>query len=121
MAKVTLESDALKITFSFFDRVLTLTGELNIPLAHVDGIGPGSVEMDAPRRYQMPGVWAPGTIMAGIFIDEVGRTLWDVHNIENAVAIYFTHEAYFAAVIDVDDPDAVTAAVTRAVAMHRAQ
>jgi hypothetical protein len=64
----------------------------------------------------MPDIEAPSPTMSGIFINELGHTLWDVQDIEKAVAIYFVQETYFAAVVEVDNPDAVIEAVTLAIA-----
>lgn len=119
MATVTLDRDSLRIVFAFQDRLFTLNGELKIPLAHIIGIAPAQVDVGAPRRFKMPSIQAPRAMMAGIYINELGHTLWDVANIEKAVAIYFVQETYFAAVVEVDNPEAVIAAVTDALAVHR--
>ncbi len=120
MPCVDVQPDRLVITFGFFFRLLTLRGELRIPVDHVNGVGPGHPEMATSRRYQMPGVWAPGTIMAGVFSNAEGRTLWAVRNIDRAVAVYLRDEKFVAAVLEVDDPDATIAEIMRAAALYRA-
>ena len=59
--------------------------------------------------------------MAGIFINDKGRTLWDVHDIEKSIAIYFNHESFLAAVVEVEDPVAAIAQVTRSLSIYRAR
>ena len=121
MANVTVESDSVKIVFAFLDRLFGLNGVLQIPLAHIIGIGPGRVADGAPRRFRMPAIRPPRPKMAGIYINELGHTLWDVQNMDKAVAIYFVGETYFAAIVEVPDPDAIIDVVTRALEAHRAR
>jgi hypothetical protein len=121
VAKIEVAGDDVVVTFGTVYRLLTWTRDMRIPLGQIDGVGPGAVEVNTRRDLQWPGIWARGTIMAGIFINAEGRTVWDVRDIERSVAIYISGGTYLAVVAGVDEPDATIATITRAVALFRSR
>ena len=119
MTRVEIERDDIVIHLGVIDAVLDLQRELRIPLSHIAGVYDAHEELRDHPVLQMPGIWAPGTIIAGRFIGRGWRALWAVRDIAKAIAIYLRNEDYDKVVIEVQDPATTTRLILRAAAMPR--
>ena len=116
MAEIELTADALVLHVTGADRIFALKSQLIIPLEHVRGVSRD--EEEAQRWYhgiRAPGAQIPGVITAGTFYQHGERVFWDVHHPEKAIALSLRDERYSKLVVEVEDPDAVIAAIRAAV------
>ena len=60
------------------------------------------------------GARVPGVITAGSFRQEGDTVFWDVHDPEKAIIIELADERYARLVVEVEDPSATVALITRA-------
>jgi hypothetical protein len=115
MAHVVIEQDHLTIGITGLDRVLAFRSELRIPLAHIRG-----VEVRPPEALswfhglRMPGINLPGVVTAGTFYTGDGRVFYDMHDPHQTIALELDHESYRRVIVQVDDPEAVAAAIQSA-------
>jgi hypothetical protein len=114
MAAVTVGARALTVEFRGIHRFWTLRRRLNVPLEHiVDARADRSLAASSPG-WRLLGAELPGVVVAGRFISNGERAFWDLRNPDKAVVIELRDERYARLVLEVDDPDAVVAAVHRA-------
>jgi hypothetical protein len=115
MAEIELTSGALIVRVTGVDRILALKSELTVPLEHVLGVARDTEEARSWHHgVRAPGTNVPGVITAGTFHEHGERVFWDVHHPERAIALSLRDESYAKLVIEVDDPEAVIAAVEAA-------
>jgi len=115
MTTVTIEETALTIEVEGLDKIWALKSHLTIPLRH---IAEARYDPEAARGWwhgiRMPGTQIPGVITAGTFYQAGNRVFWDVHNPDNAIVIMLHDETYHELVIEVEDPEATAAEISRA-------
>jgi hypothetical protein len=113
-----IRNDELIVHVRGWDRVFAFKSELRIPLAHVEGVARAGTELDAWKGWRVPGTSFPG-FHAGTFYGRDGRAFWDVRGRDNAIAVYLRDDRFSKLIIDVDDPEAAIAMITRAAATPR--
>ncbi len=118
MTKLEIDGNDLVVHVQGLDVLLAFKSELRIPLSHVEGIARAGDELQGPKGLRVPGIAIPG-LWVGTFYGEDGRAFWDVSGGANAIAIYLRDDRFSKLVIDVDDPTAAIALVTRAAATPR--
>ena len=118
MTTIELTGAELIVHVQGLDKVLSFKSEIRVPLAHVEGVAPASEEAAAPKGTRAPGISIPG-LTAGTFYGPDGRAFWDVHDAAKAIVIYLRHDTFTKLIVEVEDPDAVVRAITRAVATPR--
>jgi hypothetical protein len=121
VTKVEIQDDQLVARIQGLDKVLALTSELSIPLAHVQGAAVSLPEVRRrwrnPLRLHVPGTDMPYLVMAGTFLFLDGEhAFWDVHDPNRTVVIELDHERFSKLVLEVEDPQATAAAINAAVA-----
>lgn len=116
MARVEIDGEELIVHVTGWDQLWSLKSQLTIPLAHVTGASANPQEAHQWwKGLRMPGTSIPGVIAAGTFYKDGERVFWDVHDPDKTVLIRLAHEQYSRLIIQVDEPEAVVAAINRAV------
>ena len=114
MAVVSIEADALRVTFRGIHRLWTLRRRLTVPLAHiVDARRDPSLASSSPG-WRLLGAELPGVVAAGRFVKDGERAFWDVVDPAKAVVIELRGERYARLVLEVDDPEKTVDSVRRA-------
>lgn len=99
----------LKVTISGWDAVWAFKRSLTIPLAHVVG---ASVEPVSNKpSWRIFGTGIPGGLKAGWFRAKGENEFWLVHRRTTALEIRLRNEKYARLMLQVDDPEAVAAAI----------
>jgi len=96
------------------DKLWALKSHLTIPLAHVRGAMPDPAIAQDHRGWRGPGTYVPGVVTAGTFHLRGDRIFWDVHDASKALVIDLDNEDYRRLIIEVDDPQATTDVIERA-------
>jgi hypothetical protein len=92
------------------DKLWSLRGRLEIPLAHIAGVrADPSVAHGWWHGLRLGGTNLPGVLTAGTFYHEGGFVFWDVHDPEGTIVVDLEHEHYRALVIEVAHPRQVAA------------
>ena len=116
MAQIEITPQALIVHITGADRLWTLKSHLEIPLEHV--VSASQAADDAHtwlKGIRIEGSHVPGVLSAGIFHRHGDLVFWDVHHSEKAVAIKLKDDRFARLVIEVDDPAATVAAITKAI------
>jgi hypothetical protein len=121
MTKVEILDDQLVARIQGFDQVLALRSELSIPLAHVKGaaVSPPEVRKRWRNllRAHVPATDIPYVVMAGSFLFLDGEhAFWDVHDPDRTIVVELDHERFAKLVLEVEDPQAIAAAIKAAIA-----
>jgi hypothetical protein len=121
VTKVEIEDGRLIARIQGLDQVLAFKSELSIPLTHVKGAAVSPPEVRRrwrnPLRIRLLGSDMPYVVMAGSFVFLEGEhAFWDVHDPDGTVVIELDHEKFAKLVLEVEDPEATTAAINAAVA-----
>ncbi len=116
MADITIEDGMLVVTMHGADKLWALKSRLEIPMAHVRGAGidPDFIRNERYKGIRAGGTSMPGVITAGTFRQHGDWVFWDVHEPDKAVIIELADERYARLVVQVDDPYATAAAITKA-------
>ncbi len=90
------------------DKLWAFKSSLEIPLAHIAGVGPANPEVTNGWLHgiRMPGTNLPGVITAGTFYQDGKRVFWDVHDREKTIVIDLHDERYNQLIVEVADPRA---------------
>jgi hypothetical protein len=115
MARVEVVGHQLCVQIEGTDKLWSLKGRLEIPLAHVTGAEADSEAVRDRKGRRGPGTHVPGVVVAGTFHHQGDWEFWDVHNAAKAVVIRLTDERYTRLVVGVDDPAQTVAAIRQAV------
>jgi hypothetical protein len=113
----------LRIRIHGWDILLALRTSLTVPLAHVVGARARPPEADFDRAiceaWRGVGTYSPGKLAAGSVMLRDGRSFYDVHHPERAIAIDLAGEPYRHLVVEVDgeQPEASVERIERA--LHR--
>lgn len=114
--KVGIESDALAVAFTGWDRVWSFHRGARIPLAHITSahVGDRDEEMRT-ARLRIAGSYIPKRVAAGLFtMRSGGRQLWAVYRRRDVLVIDLTDEKWKRLVLQVDDPAALASSIERA-------
>ena len=85
-------------------------------MAHLVGASPATEEAQTwLKGFHMGGMHVPGVLSAGSFHHQDDRVFWDVHNANKAIAITLKDDRYARLVVEVADPTATLAAISKAV------
>ena len=117
MVDVSISNGNLVLHVQGIDKLGTLKGSLEIPLAHIVEIkadADPSVAHGWWHGLKMPGTNIPGVLTAGTFYQHGQRAFWDVHNPDNAVVIQLKDERYNELIVEVADPKAAVELVKTA-------
>ncbi len=117
MVNITIGADTLILDVIGWDKIWSLKGRIEVPLAHVKS---ARVDPNAARGWwhglRMPGTQLPGVIIAGSYY-KLGRTaFYDVHDPDNTIVIDLDHEHYDQLVVEVENPDDEARRINEAVA-----
>jgi hypothetical protein len=96
-------------------RFLSLREQVIFDLSNVIDVAPAGVDM-RPPWVRAPGTFFPGVIAAGIFRGKGRKEFWDTLFDGRGLRIDLSGSDFTRLVLDVADPDAVRAQLTRAVA-----
>lgn len=115
MTTIEITGDELVVHVQGWDQLWAFKSELRIPLQHVAGAQRSEGAAHAWPGLRVPGTSFPGFI-AGTYYAGDGRAFWDVHTPGKAIEISLHDDHFAKLVIDVEDPAAAIAQITRAVA-----
>ena len=105
-AEISISGDVLIVGIRGADRLWALKNRLEIPLAHVTGVGSAQTEA---RKWlhgvRLVGTEVPGVVTAGRFYSNGQWEFWDVHHPDKAIGIDLRDERYHRLVVEADDPD----------------
>ena len=120
MAHIEFTPQALIVHITGADRLWALKSHLEIPLAHVIGASQETEEAQAWLKGLVHGgiTHVPGVLSAGTFHHHGDRVFWDVHDPDKAIAISLKDDRYARLVVEVDDPVATLAAITKAIPLR---
>ena len=103
------DEDAV-VRFSGLDVLWALRRTARFPRAAVTAAAVGPPPR--PRGFRAPGTHVPGFVSAGTWRSRHGTELWCVHGDEQALVVELDESAPFRRVVlELDDPDAVAAAL----------
>jgi hypothetical protein len=116
MAHLSIAAGILHIRLGGFDRILTLTGELTVPLAHITAVSPRPLEAHAWfHGLRVTGTALPGVVAAGEFLTAAGLVFFDVHQPDQTIALDVAHDEYRRIIVQVDEtPEAAVARIQAA-------
>jgi hypothetical protein len=114
VTRVTVEGDQLVVEIEGLDKLWAVKSRLSIPLVNVVGAVADPGVGDEHKGLRAPGTHLPGVIVAGTYYTHGERVFWDVHDPAKAVVITLTNQRYARLVVEVDDPAATVALITRA-------
>ncbi|MEA2161229.1 MAG: hypothetical protein QOD66_3609 [Solirubrobacteraceae bacterium] len=105
-ASIEITTDFLTVHIEGADKLWALKSRLQIPLANVISAQPARTEATGwLHGMRVGGTHIPGVISAGRFYSHGELVFWDVHEMENAIAIQLLDERYDKLVIEVENPD----------------
>lgn len=114
MAVVSIEADALRVTFRGIHRLWTLRRRLTVPLAHIVDARRDASLASASPGWRLLGAELPGVVAAGRFVKDGERAFWDVVDPAKAVVIELRGERYARLVLEVEEPEKTVDTVRRA-------
>lgn len=115
MTQVEMTPQSLIVHITGADRLWTLKSHLEIPLGHVVSATPAADDAHTwLKGVRIEGTHVPGVLSAGIFHHHGDLVFWDVHHAEKAIAITLKDDRFARLVIEVEDPAATIAAITKA-------
>jgi hypothetical protein len=115
MATLEIASGKLVVHIEGVDKFFALASRLEVPLEHIS-----SVEVNPADAHQIwhglrVGTNLPGVITAGRFLQSGEWAFWDVHNPDDAIAIYLHDDSYARVVIGVSDPEVAASMIRGAI------
>jgi hypothetical protein len=113
MAVVSIEPDALRVTFRGIHRFWALRRQLDVPLAHIVGARIDPLLASASPGWRVLGADLPGVVAAGRFVSHGERVFWDVVHPDKAVVVELRDERYARLVLEVDQPQKTVDTVRR--------
>ncbi|TPG72137.1 hypothetical protein [Hymenobacter nivis] len=116
MVKIEQQDDVVVFVVEGWHKLWALRSELRIPQAHIKG-----ARRDAQAAHasglRMPGTHIPGFLKAGTFyIDgffDSKPSFIDVQHAANTIVVDLADEQFNRLIIEVEDPDAAVALLTR--------
>jgi hypothetical protein len=116
MATVTIDAEKATILMSRLDRVLSLKGELTIPLKHITSVTVRPEEARSWFHGLRIGTNIPGVLTAGTFYTGDGKVFYDMHDPEQTIAIELQDDSYQRVIVQVDDPEATAERINASLA-----
>ena len=105
MVELSISQGNLTLHVKGVDKLWALKSSLEIPLAHIVGVGPANPEVTRGwHGIRMPGTYFPGVITAGTFYQNGKKVFWDVHDPEKTIVIDLSDERYNQLIVEVADP-----------------
>lgn len=114
MVTVAVAGDCLRVRFSGWSRVWTLSGGFDAPLSSVRGARADPGLLLAPDGIRVGGAYVPGRIVAGRYWRPGFSSFWCVRDPKRTVIIDLSGWRYDRLVLQVNDPNAVAAEIRRA-------
>lgn len=114
MTRIDLHDDALVVEQSTIDKILSLRGNVRVPLANVIGATVDPVIGSEPTGIRIPGTHIPGFYVVGTFRAKEAKTFWNTRRGTNAVVVDLTGHGFDRLVIEVDDPHGTVASINAA-------
>jgi len=115
MVEISVVGDRVRFEVEGLDKFWALKSHLEIPLEHVLN---ARIDPEPARGWwhgvRLPGTQIPGVLTAGSFYQHGGFVFYDVHNPDNTIVLDLDHEHYKQLVIEVADPAAAVALLSRA-------
>lgn len=115
MVEIEVTGTTVRVHVLGAHRFLSLREQVTFDLSDVIEVAPAAVDL-RPPWVRAPGTFFPGVIAAGIFRGKGRKEFWDTLFDGRGVRIELTGGDFTRLVLDVADPDAVRAQLTRAVA-----
>ncbi|MCL4544324.1 MAG: hypothetical protein M1118_06965 [Chloroflexi bacterium] len=128
MATIEVTRDTLKVHVTGLDRLRMWTGNVSIPLEHVERVeyDPQETQRELNAFWTetyIPGTHLPGGSLAGSYSEHGQRVFWDVHHPDHAVTIHLSHDKFDKVIVEVRNPEemvqTIKAALGREVAGAR--
>lgn len=114
MASITVEDGVLRVEIHGLHKVWALKNRLEIPLANVERIEQDPrLTLPGAFALRLPGTNIPGVYAAGTFLADGDRVFWDVRDPAKAVIVHLRDDRYARLIVEVDDPAATVADVSR--------
>lgn len=115
MVEISIVGDRVRFEVQGLDKMWALKSHLEIPLAHLLN---ARIDPEPARGWwhgvRLPGTQIPGILTAGSFYHHGGFVFYDVHNPDQTIVLDLDHEHYKQLVIEVADPAAALALLSRA-------
>ncbi len=116
MVKIEQQGDTVVFTVEGWHKLWALRSELRIPQANIKGAR-RDAEASHAFGLRMPGTNVPGFLKAGTFyLDgffDAKPSFIDVRHDENTIVVDLADEQFNRLIIEVEDPDAALAMLTR--------
>ncbi len=120
MVEIRVEGDRAVFEVQGWDQLWSLRSRLEIPLAHIRGAHwDAKPAMGWFQGLKLAGTDVPNLFRAGTFYQDGGLVFWDVLHPERTIAVDLAHERYHRLVVEVTDPGAAVALLTRATGGRR--
>jgi hypothetical protein len=120
VVEIRIEGDRAVFEVEGWDKLWSLRSRLEIPLAHVrDARWDPHPAMGWFQGLKLAGADLPSLFRAGTFYQDGGLVFWDVLHPERTIVIELEHERYQKLIIEVADPGAGVALLTRAIGGRR--
>ena len=120
MVEIRVEGDRAVFEVQGWDQLWSLRSRLQIPLAHISGARwDAQPAMGWFQGLKLAGTDVPNLFRAGTFYQDGGLVFWDVLHPERTIAVDLAHERYHRLVVEVADPGAAVALLTRAAGGRR--
>ena len=121
MVEIRIEGERAVFEVEGWDKLWSLRSRLEIPLEHVLGAHwDPNPAMGWFQGLKLAGADIPNLFRAGTFYQDGGLVFWDVLHPERTVIIELRHERYTKLIVEVADPGAAVALITRATGAGRA-
>lgn len=115
MVDITIVGDRVRFEVQGSDKLWAFRSHLEIPLGHVKS---ARIDPEPARGWwhgaRLLGTQLPGLLTAGSFYQHGGFVFYDVHDPDKTVVLELDHEHYQRFVIEVADPAATVALLSRA-------
>ncbi len=120
MVQVKIDGDRAIFEVEGWDKLWSLRSRLEIPLAHIKGAhADPDPAMGWFQGLKVAGTDVPNLFKAGMFFQEGGLMFWDVHRPERAIVVDLDHERYRKLIIEVEDPNGISAMINDALSGSR--
>ena len=105
MVELSIADNKLTLRVKGADKIWSARSSLEIPLAHIVGIGPADPEVARGWWHGVGlGTFVPGVVTAGSFERDGKWYFWDVHHPDNAIIIDLYDEQYDTLIVEVPNP-----------------
>jgi hypothetical protein len=114
MMHITIDGDRLRIKLDGWDRLWSLKGGLDIPLAQIERVTVAPTKL-RPRGLRAPGAALPGVIYAGTWRGRGFKEFWNVRRTAaNRIQLELNGHDFARVVLELPDPAALAAKIEAA-------